>query len=397
MRHLPFIAHIFLLLIIPVLLTAQEKSDADKPATTFTFGGYAKLDLIFSRFGSGSPDVTSPVRDMYLPSVIPVGDGRAGYDTQIHAKESRFNVEVASELLDRPIRGFVEMDFLLSRAGDQRVSNSYNPRLRHFYFAWGKWLFGQTWTNFMTTKAIPDGIIFLPGGEGLIFNRQAQARFTHKNWSFSIENPETTVTPFSDGSTYNITSGGLPDPVIKYTHNGTNHVLAFAAIYRLLLNEDDDADRHTAAGYGFNASGVLHADRRDVFRFMVTYGAGLGRYIAFAYTNAAVLDQDDEVNPVRTASGVISLTHHWSDTWRTSLHGSFLVANDNSELTSGTASKSVFSASASLLYTPHPQLLFGVQVLGAWRELEDGTRGNIGRFQFSAKYMLQYQATHEAG
>ena len=392
MRQLYTVLYIIALLLMPAVMPAQEISEEvekpEKPEVKFTFGGYVKLDLILTRFSGGIPDITSPVRDMYLPAAIPVGGEKAGYDTQIHAKESRFNFDVSSTLLNKPIRGFVELDFLLSKAGDQRVSNSYNPRLRHFFFTWGNWTFGQTWTTFMTVEAIPDGVVFLPGGEGLVFNRQGQIRYAHKGWSFSIENPETTFTPYQEGSRYVETSGGMPDVVIKHTFSGKYGLISLAGMYRFLLYEDENANRSNGSGFGINASGVVKTGARNDIRFMATYGQGMGRYIGFAFTTAAILDQSSELHPVQSTSGVVSFTHHWNARWRTSVHAAFFVANDNTEFTSGNANRSVISGSISMLYTPHPKLLFGLQFLGARRELENGVTGDMGRIQFSAKYLL---------
>lgn len=358
--------------------------------TTFTFGGYAKLDLVLSRFGNGLPAISSPIRDMYLPGAIPAGEVLKEYDTQIHAKESRFNFEVKSELLDRPVRGFIELDFLLSMAGDQRVSNSYNPRLRHFFFQWGNLTFGQTWTTFMTPEAIPDGIIFLPGSEGLVFIRQAQVRYKLQNWEFALENPETTLTPLGEGSMYEVTSGGVPDVIIKYTSRGDFGTIGVAGIYRLLLYEDEGVKRHSASGYGISVSGALNTGDRDHVQFMMTYGSGMGRYLGFAFTTAAVVDQSNELQPINSINGIISLTHYWSDKWRSTMHAAFFIADDNSDLTSGTANRYCWSGSISLLYAPHPKLLFGVQALHANRQLENGTNGELGRIQFSAKYTFNY-------
>ena len=91
------------------------------------------------------------------------------------------------------------MDFLLPPGGNERVSNSYNPRLRHAFFTYGKWLFGQTWSTFQDVGALPESVDFLAASDGIVFERQPMVRYSSAGWQFAIENPETTITPFGGG------------------------------------------------------------------------------------------------------------------------------------------------------------------------------------------------------
>ena len=105
------------------------------PQTTFTFGGYVKLDMMQSQFHNGTVPVGAALRDFHFPAAIPVGGSSDVFSTiDYHAKESRFNLGTDSKIGEHKLTSFVEMDFLLAGQGDERVSNSFNPRLRHFYF-----------------------------------------------------------------------------------------------------------------------------------------------------------------------------------------------------------------------------------------------------------------------
>ena len=308
LKWLPLVG--LLLMLSSLDLSAQ---DEESRTTTFTFGGYAKADLILSNFGNGMPDISNPVRDIYLPGLIPVGDDRSEFDTQIMAKESRFFFDVRTTLLNKPVKAYVELDFLLSKAGDQRISNSYNPRMRHFYFQWGKFLFGQTWTTFMTVSGIPDGTIFVPGSEGLVFIRQAMFRFSHDGWDFALENPETEITQYQEGGSFDITSGGIPDVVVKKTFNGDFGQVGLAAMYRFLLYEDETTERYNKSGFGLSIGGHVNVDERDKLRFMMTYGQGLGRYVGFAFTTSSILDENNAPDlprrPCRaTLPGIVPVT-----------------------------------------------------------------------------------------
>ena len=89
--------------------------------------------------------------------------------------------------------------FLASDQGNEVVSNSYSPRLRHAFISYNKWTFGQTWMTFFNVGALPENLDFVGPAESTIFGRQAMVRYTMGNWQFAAENPETTVTPFGGG------------------------------------------------------------------------------------------------------------------------------------------------------------------------------------------------------
>jgi hypothetical protein len=284
---------------------------------------------------------------------------------------------------------FVEMDFLLSAAGDERISNSYNPRMRHAFFQWKYFLFGQTWSTFMTPEAIPDGIIFIGGADGLIFIRQALGRISYKGWSFGFENPETTLLPYQE-SKFITSTGGVPDLIAKYTLKRDWGTLAVAGLFRTLRYTDQDGRRNYANGYGLNVSGRINVFKRDDFRFMVTTGEGLGRYLAFQFLTGAVLNQDDQLETIGCVNGMASFVHHWADRWKSTFTYSFIWAEDSSDYTDGNANQYAWSASASLMFAPEPRILTGMQLLYANRITEANIKGSMWRLQFSAKYTFDF-------
>ncbi len=94
------IAILVVALLSPLVIAAQDTNDPEeeKKKTTFTFGGYAKLDWLTTQYFDGEPDPESPIRDIHIPSAIPVGSELDGYDTELHARESRFFFDVNSTL-----------------------------------------------------------------------------------------------------------------------------------------------------------------------------------------------------------------------------------------------------------------------------------------------------------
>lgn len=377
-------------LLSPLFVGGQDNADQDTTRkTTFTFGGYAKLDWLLSRYYNGNPSPESPIRDIHIPSAIPVGDELDGYDSELHARETRFIFEVKSNAVGSPARMYLEFDFLLSPAGDERISNSYNPRLRHAFFEWKYFLFGQTWTTFMTTEALPDGIIFTGGADGLVFIRQALARISYKGWSFGFENPETTLLPYQE-SKFITSTGGFPDLVAKYTFRKDWGTLAIAGLFRTMRYANEEGQRNYANGYGLNVSGRINIGKRDDFRFMVTTGEGLGRYLAFQFLTGAVLDQNAQLETIGCVNGVGSFNHQWSNRWRSTFTYSFIWAEDSSEFTDGNANQYAWSTSASILFNPEPHILTGFQFLYANRITESNIEGSMLRLQFSARYTFDF-------
>lgn len=380
--------------LLPLTVSGQTNSEVETgeelpKETTFTFGGYAKLDWLTTQYFNGEPSSESAIRDIHLPGAIPIGSEIDGYDTELHARESRIFFEVKSNLAGSPVRMLVEMDFLLSLAGDERVSNSYNPRLRHFYFQWKRFLFGQTWTTFMTPEAIPEGIIFVGGADGLVFIRQAQARITFNRWSFGFENPETTYLPYRQ-SKFETSKGGFPDLITKYTIRKPWGILGFSGMVRTLRFGEENGTRNYTIGYGLNASGRIKTWNKDDFRFMVSTGEGLGRYLAFQFLTGAVLDERNELNTIGCVSGLFSYLHHWGEKFQSSVQYSFIWAQDQSQFTDGNSNQYAWSVSGGLMYNPHPKVLTGFQLLYATRQTESSATGRMFRLQFSAKYTFDF-------
>jgi hypothetical protein len=378
---------LLLLLLFYTSIFAQE----EKKETTVIFSGFAKLDMMFSNYRNGTPKEESPIEDIHIPGAIPVGDRFDVYDTHFHVKESRLLFDIESTILGKRIHAYAELDFLLSKAGDERVSNSYNPRLRQFYFEWGNFLFGQTWSTFMVV-IIPEDLDFAGAAEGIVFNRQPQFRYTHKTWQFSIENPELTITPYRGGN-FITSSGGFPDIIGRKNFNLEKGKISLAGIVRGLRYYDEDNVRHFTHGLGLTTGGKFAIGERDDIRFMATIGRGLGRYIALGFLNAVVLDQNNDLTAINSFNAYVAYLHHWNDQLMSSFNVSTLIADNDAALTGNNANKSAWSVSGNIIYKPAPPLLFGVETMYGYRELEGGTNGAFFRIQFSAKYNFQFSHT----
>jgi hypothetical protein len=365
--------------------------------TTFNFGGYVKLDMMQSNFHNGSVPIGNALRDFHFPGAIPVGGESDVFSTiDYHAKESRFNLGTITMLGDKELRAFVEMDFLLAGQGDERVSNSFNPRLRHFYFSYGQWVFGQTWTTFQILD-IPDDLDFAGAADGIIFNRQPMIRYSTGPWQFAVENAETTLDPYDGGGRITSGSAFFPDLVARYNFGGKWGNLSIAGLLRQLNHEYDDSlgvtKKESTPGYGITFGGKIKVGKKDDLRFQVSGGSGLGRYAALNFANGAIIKQDNSLEATPSYLGFIGYRHFWNEKLRTNVNFSGISVDNDPMLSGDRVNKLAWSISANLLYSPAPVLTFGLELMRGVRELENGVDGKFDRLQFSAKYGFSFAST----
>lgn len=364
--------------------TANAASLSD---TDISYGGYVKLDAMWSDYSSGVPAGGSIGRDFYVPGTTPVGadvDSDPVFD--MHARQSRFNFGTATKLDNgKSINTKIEIDFLASApGGNERVTNSYAPRIRQAYVTYDGWLFGQAWSNFQNVGALPETLDFVGPAEGTVFARQAQARYSTGNWSFSIENPETTVTTATSGRVVT-DDASLPDFTARYAHKADWGEFVVTGLARQLTYKQGGVDADETS-FGISASGKVNFGQNNL-KFMLTQGQGLGRYVGLNVANGAVLN-GDQLDAIDSTSGFIAYQQHWNSQWRSTFLYSFFSADNNQDLLAitGDPTESSQSYSANILYSPVKKLTFGVELKHAQRDVESGADGDMDRLQFSAKY-----------
>jgi hypothetical protein len=381
---------LFILLIFAVIDTATSQ-------TTFKFGGYVKLDLSQSKYYNGKVPLGDPLRDFHFPGGIPVGGDSEVFSTiHYHAKESRFYLGTESVIGDHKLNSFVEMDFLLAGQGDEKVSNSWNPRMRHFYFTYADWLFGQTWTTFQILD-IPEDLDFAGVADGTIFIRQPMIRFSTGGCQFAIENAQTTLTENNSSESLDSESAFFPDMVARYNFYGNWGNLSIAGLVRQLNYEFTDTinvvSKESTPGFGITFGGKILVGQKDDLRFQVSGGKGLGRYAAVNFTNGAAIKDDNTLEAIPSLLGFAGYRHVWSDQWRSNVNISGIIVNNNTNIVSSNVNKKAWSISANILYSPLAPLTFGVELMRAFRVLENGDSGKFDRLQISAKYDFDFVTT----
>ncbi len=318
-----------------------DLSDNDK----LTFGGFIKVD---ARYVDG----TVGYKKFWTGSGAALEESASQF--KMFANETRFN----TKYVHGDVTGFIEMDFYGS-PGNEIISNSDNPRLRHAFIKYKNVTVGQTWTTFMNTSALAETADFGGPMVGEAFVRNTQIRYTMGNFQVSLENPET-----FGGDTAN---DSMPDVIGKYTFKGDWGNVSVAGLYRQL---SVDADNNESA-LGVSVAGRIKTTGKDDIRFQL-HGGNTGRYVGVAAAKDIVNGEAEE-----SVSYMAAYRHYWNDTTRSSVfYGN--ITTDQTDIDHTHWGVNLFKNFTK-------QLSFGVEV-GQFAQDESDTDSFYT--QFSAKYVL---------
>ncbi len=356
--------------------------------TSLAIGGYVKADVIYnsqSVSGSGGSNLGD---QMLQPGSIPVqSDDKEDNQITFHARQSRFWLKSYTPTEWGNLNTYLEMDFFAFQApGNERVSNSYSPRLRHAFGSLGHFLAGQTWTTFMDAKALPELNDF-GGPVGRIFARQPQVRWTQPfadnqfTWMVAVESPETTLTNTS-GNRETPDDDHYPDLVTRLNLDRPWGSLSLAAMARNITSDNNGSD---AFGGAVSLAGRIKTIDRDDLRFMLNYGNALGRYASSNVFNDGAVNAKGNIELFNQYGGFAAYRHWWSDEWRSTLAYGFSYA-DNVNFVPATVTKWAQSVQLNLLWSPLLQTTFGLEYTYAARGLENNDNGHLHRIQFSSMF-----------
>ena len=263
----------------------EVKIDQD---SSITFGGFIAMD---ARFVSG--DIA--YRDFWVGSgtVLPTN----AKQFKLSAKETRFN----TKFVHGDVTGFLELDFHGSAQGNEVISNSYAPRLRHAYISYNNVLMGQTWSTFMNTSAIPESADFAGATTGLVFIRQGQVRYNVGNFQVSLENPESW-----GGDT---ASDSVPDIVARYNFKGDWGSVSVSGLARQLNTTLGNSE----SAFGASVAGRIKTGGKDDIRFQFHKGE-LGRYVGVGAVKDLYGEEVEDVTSV-----LVAYRHFWNESLRSTV------------------------------------------------------------------------------
>lgn len=381
----------------PKIQTAPIMPSANA-GTRFSYGGFIKLDAMVTDTSDGEIPDGSVGRLFYLPSTIPVGATAAneGADTDMGAQFSRFWFAADTDLESGDkLKGFLEFDLFGGGNinGNEVATNTYGVTVRHAYVTWTRpngasLLAGETWSNFQDVASLPDAVDFVGPTEGTVFVRQAQARYTKGAWSFSAENPETTITPYRNvGARISSDDNLMPDLTARWQKKGDWGHVSVAGMVRQYAYENPATNvDDTTTGGALSVSGKFNLGKNDDIRYMATYGSGIGRYLGFGLASDTVLDATGRLHTIDGYGAFAAWRHAFSPKLRGNLFYSMARYDNDTALTGLTVNEGAQSYHANLIYSPVPKLDIGAELIFGERSLENGADGDLRRLHTHVKY-----------
>ncbi len=366
--------------------------------TTIKLGGYLKLVATNSTFSEGEVATNALGRDFHFPQQIPVGNGPSSRVQDFTAKQSRLWLNFASDVAGHAVKGYLETDFQVTPgAGSQRTTNGYNLALRRAWMQVDKWTFGQDWTTFQYTGALPESTDYVGATEGTVFVRQPLIRYSTPLSKavilhVALENPESgTITSSASAVTEN-GKDRLPDLAARLAYIGGLGELSLGLLARQVRTETAAGVAADAGGYGASLGGKLWLNdaKSADFRFMATYGRNIGRYVGLNFAPDAVyVAASNRLENVDVFAALAAARLALSPQVRVNLIGSYQSVDYSGNLTAPAISgmnKRAFSGAVNLFYSPVKNIDLGMEYRHAEREVNSGASGALDRIEFAAKY-----------
>lgn len=362
----------------PATKPEQSSQAADAPdgfkmgAYTFKPGGRIKLDFIrdFQPMGS---------EDSFDPRTIPI-DGSEGTNSNVHAKETRLNLDIRGMAQGRELRMYVETDF---------YGSSSVLRLRHAYGSYGGLLAGQTWSTFMDEDNMPRTIDF-ESPMAFASVRQAQARWTQKlggkvTWSAAIEDNKSAIvvpTGIPGKAEY-----PMPDLVTRFRFDVPRGHVTTSGFVGQARFRPTDGDADTATLWGGMVSAKFTTVGRDYIYGIFTSGAGIGRYRG---GTTAVPDENNQLHPVAGNAYMGGYEHFWTERWSTNAVYSITDTIDEPFYTASMNKQLNYGAVNLLYWFLGDRAWTGVEYIYGRREVfsADSANGTAHRLQYAVRFNL---------
>ena len=357
--------------------------------TSLTFGGYVKLDAIWSDKSAGVASVGDQQLNINLVPLAPAAGQHKKDQVTLHARQTRLWLGSATPTAYGELKTYVEGDFF-GADGNESVTNSNGFRIRHAYGSLGNFLAGQFWTNFFNEQAYVETLDF-GGPVGEIFVRQAQVRWTQKfaagEWSASAENPESVVAVPGSASPVRADSDHAPDLTARIKFGGARATYSAGVLARNVHIDSAAAPAANSGKWGgaVALTGIITTLGHDDLRIDVNFGDAIGRYQVPGFFPDGYVDAAGSLHLARQESGYVGYRHFWTPQLRSTL----LVAAANSNPPAGTANginKSDRSQHLNLMWSPVPAVNLGAELIHAERSVVGGDQGRLRRVQFSAQY-----------
>jgi hypothetical protein len=352
--------------------------------TSFRLRGFVRLAALEDLQPIATPD-------LFATNAIPVPQ-QDGQNFNMSARISRFGFDTwtPTTFHEWNVHTFIEGDFF--NGPGQAAGGGGNPfRLRHAFFDFGYFRFGQQNSVFMDGNNWPSLVDF-QGPNSWVNQRQPSARMTipladRLYWATSVERPFSDIT--TNGLGTNVQD--IPDVATHLRYEGDVGHLQLSGIVRTIEFQPTGVDTERLTGGGICGSAVVHpwayltgtdpvheanpsGLTRSRILLMGEWGPGLGRYI----NDLAGQGFDGQVDPITGQFDLVdafgwnaSYEHWYSENWLSNFtFGNVRVDNNAGQL--ATTYDSARYVAASLWWLPVRRMSFGVEYLFGQRENLDG-------------------------
>ncbi|MDF2189039.1 DcaP family trimeric outer membrane transporter [Paraflavitalea sp. CAU 1676] len=265
-------------------------------------------------------------------------------------------------------------------------NNTGNPRLRHAYIEHGKWILGQTFSNFMNANIWPNIVDFW-GPNAIISIRQPQLRFTQKlpkqyTLSVSVEQPGSDIIlplTWEKRTVY-------PDVTAALQKNFGQEVashLRLAALLHPIDYKNGQAVKKTSFGYAGSFSGSIALHGKDDIRFQVNYGKGFSKFNeGISGQGYDAYAKDLSIEPLEMLNYWAYYDRYWNDKWGSAIGWSSIRLFNTGSMGNAALRYSSYTSFNTTYYFTRYFKLAG-EVLYGERKINTGERGNNVRLQFT--------------
>lgn len=320
---------------------------------------------------------------------------RTPFENDKRANHSRSDASINASRLgvyfnspDKAVTGNVEADFFDSSnmgTGDGKF------RIRHAYFTYKDWTFGQTWSlmsNMETRTESVDYTQFM----GTSYTRTPQVRY---DWKID-QNHDLKVALEHTGSRVS----AFPSLTGRYTFKqGPLTALAQGFVNEKSVDVAKDTVKKVSWGagtglkYQFDPQQSVQANYQYIVgdqKFMpYTTQSGLANATALNAGGDFSLDQDKtDLLMNKLHSFNIGYSYKFNDQWRSNLSASLFEYDDNTEYAklNQDANKRLTDYAANIFYSPAEQIDIGLEYHQGKREVFDGRTADVSRLNFVSMY-----------
>ncbi|MCH7314524.1 outer membrane trimeric porin-like protein DcaP [Acinetobacter sp. ANC 3882] len=289
---------------------------------------------------------------------------------------------------DKAIKGNVEADFFDSSnmgTGDGKF------RIRHAYFTYKDWTFGQTWSlmsNMETRTESVDYTQFI----GTSYTRTPQVRY---DWKID-QNHDLKVAFEYTGSRVS----AFPTLTGRYTFKqGPLMALAQGFVNEKSVDVAKDTVKKVSWGAGAGLKYQLDPQQSVQANYQYIVGdqkfmpyttqSGLANATALNAAGDFSLDQDKtDLLMNKLNSFNLGYSYKFNDQWRANVSASLFEYDDNTEYAklNQDANKRLTDYAVNVFYSPAEQIDIGMEYHQGKREVFDGRTADVSRLNFVSMY-----------